>query len=255
MPSWLFPWIIAGAAVWPLLYLKRWIHKHIQGLGLLITDDPEMTVLLYYLVLLPGVVIHEVSQWLLAKLLKVKVKRFRIWPEEQKGGVVRLGLVEIDKKVDVIRTSLIGIVPLVSGTAVISLIGSTVLRTEGFIQALGSGDIPVIADAWGEMAGTPDFWLWVYLVFAIANAMLPEKHDEISWLVLVGVVVGLAAGLFLLDLGILVQASLEGFLAHAARWLSLALVMSVVIDLFFAGLIALSEGLLARLLQREIEYD
>lgn len=254
MPPWVLPWIIVGVGIFPLYYLEKWIHKHIQGLGLLITNDPEMAVLLYYISLLPGVALHELSQWLLALPLKVKVKRFRLWPEQQKDGVVRLGLVEIEEGTDVIRASLIGLIPLLTGSLVISLIGSSVIRTEPFLQSLNSGDLRTIGVGFSEMASTPDFFIWVYLVFAIANAMLPEEHDEINWLVLGGVLVGIAIVFFVLDLGILVQASLEGFVAQIARWLSMAIVMALVIDVAVAILIALVEELLGRILDREVEY-
>jgi hypothetical protein len=254
MPPWLLPWIIVGVGIWPLYYLESWIHKHIQGLGLLITNDPEMAVLLYYVSLLPGVVLHELSQWLLALLLKVKVKRFRLWPEQQTGDVLRLGLVEIEEGIDVIRSSLIGLIPLLTGSLVISLIGSSVIQTGAFLQSLNSGDLRTIWEGFRGMASTPDFFVWVYLVFAIANAMLPEEHDEINWLVLAGALVGIAAVLFVLDLGILVQASLEGFMLQLARWLSMAIVMALIIDVIVAVFIVLAEELFGRLLNREVEY-
>ena len=254
MPPWLVPWIIVAVGVWPLYYLEKWIHKHIQGLGLLITDDPATAVLLYYISLLPGVVLHEISQWVLAFLLKVKVKKFRLWPEEQTGGVLRLGLVEIEENIDVIRASLIGLIPLLTGSAVISLIGSSIIQTEPFIQSFSSGDLGAIWAGFREMASTPDFFVWVYLVFAIANAMLPEEHDKINWLVLGGALGGIAAVFFVLDLGILVQASLEGFIGRIANWLSMAIVMALAVDIAVAILIALTEEILGRLLKREVEY-
>lgn len=253
MPNWLVPWIVAALAIWPLVLVERWVHRHIQGLGLLLTNNPQAASLIYYLALLPGVVLHEGSQWVLAKLLGVKVKKFQLWPDKQ-GGSVRLGLVEIDRKTDRIRATLVGMVPLVTGVAAITLIGSARFDLQLLTDGLGSGDFPTLFAAIGEFISVPDFWLWVYLVFAIANAMLPEEHDRINWwlfLIAGGAITGI---LLLLDLGILLQVWLDGPLTRLAEWLSFALVLALVLDLFVMGLLALSELVFSRLLGRQLEY-
>jgi hypothetical protein len=254
MPQWVVSWILVGLAIWPLLQIERWIHKHIQGLGLLLTNNPQAAVLIYYLLLLPGVALHEASQWLLAKMLGVKVKQFRIWPEQQRADI-RLGLVEIDKKTDVVRATLVGMVPLATGLAAIALIGSTRFNTAALLEGLFSGDLPTIIAGLNVFMSTPDFWLWVYLVFAIANAMLPEPHDRISWPLLGGVIAGIVAFLLILDLSVLLSFWVEGPLAQLAHWLSLALIIALVTDLLFMALIAGMEWLFSILLNRELEYN
>jgi len=254
MPQWIVPWIIIAAVIWPLRQVEGWIHKHIQGLGLLITNNPQAAVLIYYLSLLPGVILHESSQWVLAKALRVKVKKFQLWPDRQRGGLIRLGLVEIDGKTDIIRTSLIGIIPMVTGIAAIALIASANFNTQALVTALSSGDMPTIFAGIGEFMSTPDFWLWIYLVFTIANAMLPEPHDEINWWIFLGLFAGVVVFLLVLDLSILITAGLEGPLARLSQWVSLALLLAFGLDLCVMGLIAFSEWLFSRLLNRELEY-
>ena len=235
MPQWVVSWILVGLAIWPLLQVERWIHKHIQGLGLLLTNNPQAAVLIYYLLLLPGVALHEASQWLLAKVLGAKVKQFRIWPEQQRA-VIRM-------------------VPLATGLAAIALIGSTRFNTAALLEGLFSGDLPTIIAGLNVFMSTPDFWLWVYLVFAIANAMLPEPHDRISWPLLGGVIAGIVAFLLILDLSVLLSFWVEGPLAQLAHWLSLALIIALVTDLLFMALIAGMEWLFSILLNRELEYN
>ncbi len=254
MPPWLIPWILAAVAIWPLVQVERWIHKHIQGLGLLLTNNPQAAVLIYYMTLLPGVFLHEASQWLLAKLLRVKIKRFQIWPEKQRGNVIRLGLVEIDPKTDSIRSTLVGMIPLVTGIAAIALIGGARFDTEALIAALATGDVPTIFAELDTFMSVPDFWLWVYVLFAIANAMLPEEHDRINWWLLFGTAGGAAIFLLVLDLNILLVAWLEGPMTKLANWVSFALIMALTIDLFMMALIALAEVIFSRLLNRELEY-
>ncbi len=250
MPEWLIPWIVVGIVIWPLLQVERWMHHHIQHLGLLITRHEQAAVLIYYLLLLPGVILHEGSQWLLAKALRVRVKKFQMWPERLKTGQIRLGLVEIEDT-DVVRATLVGMIPLVTGVAIIALIGSTRFDIEVLLQSLATGHIPTMLAGIGQFTSAPDFWLWVYLVFAIANAMMPEEHDRISWWLLFGVLAALLIFLSILDLGILIQAGLEGPFAAVGRWLSLALLISLVLDLLAMGLIALLEAFFSRALRRE----
>lgn len=254
MPEWILPWIIVAVLIWPLRQLERWMHKHLQGLGLLLTNNPQAAVLVYYLMLLPGVALHEVSQWLLAQILRVKVKKFQLWPEKQKGQI-RLGLVEIDKKTDTVRATLIGMVPVLAGTAVIALIGSTRFDLEALMLAFGSADLPTILDGLNAFISTPDFWLWIYLIFSIANAMLPEAHDVINWWILIVPFAVVMTFLLVLDLSILVMAGLEGPLAALGRWLSLAFGIAVGVDLVIMGLITLLEAIFSRVLDRELEYS
>ena len=255
MPEWLAPWITVAIVIWPLVYVEKWIHRHMQGVGLLVTNNEQAAMLIYYLIMLPGVALHEFSQFILAKLLRVKVKKFRLWPEEHKRGQIRLGLVEIDKKTDTVRATMVGMIPIVMGTLVIALIGTLLFDFEVLNAALASGDLPSISAGLREFMSVPDFWLWIYLIFSIANAMLPEDHDEINWWMLGGVVVAIFAFLWILDLSILIQAGLEGPVARLGQWLSLALVFSLVLDLLVMLVLSILEPILTRLLERELEYS
>ncbi len=256
MPEWIISWITIALVIMPLRSTERWIHKHVQGLGLLLTNNPQAAVLIYYLVLFPGVFLHEVSQWLLAKVMGVKVKEFKLWPDTQKGAkLIRLGLVEIDPDTDMYRTTAVSIIPLVTGIAMLALIGTTRFDTAPLLAAFATGDLPTIAAGIKAFTAAPDFFLWVYLIFAFANAMLPEPHDEINWWLIIVPAVGITVFLLVLDLSILLLAWLEGPLARLAGWVSFALVMALVIDLIVMALIALMELIFSRVLNRDVEYQ
>ncbi|MGF1506614.1 MAG: hypothetical protein ACFB51_15995, partial [Anaerolineae bacterium] len=255
MPEWAVNCILIAISIWPLIRIERWIHRHVQGLGLLLTNNPQAAVLIYYLIFVPGVALHEVSQFLLAKLLGVEVKQFRIWPEDQQG-VIRLGLVEIDqRKTDTVRATLIGVIPLVTGIAMIAWIGNARFDVEILFTALSTGDLPTIAEGIREFLRAPDFWLWFYLLFAFATAMLPEEHDEINWWIIVAPAAGLIVFLLVLDLGILVQAWLEGPFTLLTEAVAFALWMSLGIDAFMWALLSVAEFIFSRILQRELEYN
>jgi hypothetical protein len=52
-----------------MLVLRRWIEAHVQGVAYLITDDPTVALWVFFLIFLPGTLVHELSHWLAAKLV------------------------------------------------------------------------------------------------------------------------------------------------------------------------------------------
>lgn len=115
----LMPFIWVTLAFIILLILQRWIHAHLHGLSLLITGQPQYAVILYAIVLLPGVLLHEVSHWVAASLLGVRTGKLSLFPRVQPDGTIQLGYVEYYKgrTLGPIRESLIGGAPLISGTS------------------------------------------------------------------------------------------------------------------------------------------
>ncbi len=78
----------------PLLYLQRFLQREIQAIFLLITRQPEISMALFSLIFLPGVLLHEISHFLMAHLLGVRTGRFSIIPKKLEGGRIQLGYVE-----------------------------------------------------------------------------------------------------------------------------------------------------------------
>ncbi len=172
------PWLALGLAFTFLLFLNRWISQHLQGLGLLITNSQKASLFLYFLILFPGILIHELSHWLMAKLLGVKTGRIRLGPAEVgRSGYYSMGSVEVARS-DPLRDSLIGLAPLLSGCAFLVIVTHQVFNVPQLIHGLKLGEILSAFKAW---AGNTDFWLWLYLVFTISNAMMPSAKDREPW--------------------------------------------------------------------------
>ena len=251
MSDWLSSLAVIATLI-PLVLLERWIHQHLHGIGLLLTGSQDAAVLLYALPLLPGVVLHELSHWLVAKLLGVKTAKMSLLPKRQRGGRVQLGSV-IVQQTDAVRASLIGIAPLVSGSLVVLVIGQRTLGVGLLGEALRTENIGVIFSAWLTALRAPDMWLWLYLLFAVANAMLPSPSDRETWLpvilflagvVVVAYVLGFSS--FLLELAPLVVTAL--------RWLAAAFGMTLVADVPFVILIVCAEWLLGTLRGQRVFY-
>lgn len=221
----------------PLLLLKRWIHQHLQHLGAALGAG-EAPYFLAYLLFLPGVALHELSHWAAAKLLGVRTGRVGLWPSRVRQGWVRLGYVEIGPA-DPLRESLIGLAPLLTGAAGVLLITAHVVRLGGLQPFLAGSDW---LGAWARLGTVPDLWLWVYLIFATSNAMLPSPSDRRPWLSLglflaLLVALGYAAGLSLPE-----QAG--QWAVQGLRYLALALAVAGAVDLIFVLVIGLLEAAL-----------
>jgi hypothetical protein len=74
-----------------LLYLtQRALHRNLQLALHRLARDPEAALVLYWALLFPGVLLHELSHWIAALLLGIRRYRFVFWPRRM-GGRIRLG--------------------------------------------------------------------------------------------------------------------------------------------------------------------
>lgn len=242
----LTPWIAFAATLYPLLYLERWIHQHLYGVGWLLTQDKERATILYYLILSPGVFLHEFSQWLTAGALGVQTRKIQVWPKPQANGTLRLDFVQL-KKSDRFKSTMIGMVPFLTGIAIVWIISQNVFDVQSLSAALATGDLQTIVTELRRLFTTPDFWLWLYLLFAIGNAMMPTENDRQNW-PLLGVIFGAIAA-FLLVLGLgeeLLIPALQGPIARALGVLVTAFGTILILDVF----VVVGLGLLERVLEQ-----
>jgi hypothetical protein len=249
--SWL-PWLGLGVTLVLLLAIERWIHRHLQGTMLLLAGDREIAVVLYALPLMPGIVLHEVSHALTARLLGVRAGRVSIRPRLADERI-QLGFVPVEET-DFVRASLIGLAPLLAGSGVILLIGYLVFDIGAMQQGFVDGNWAGIARGLAEMLKAPDLWLWLYLIFAVSNTMLPSESDREAWMPILLFVVLLAVLAWLAGLGPRIIDRLGRPLDVAALWLMAMYAFTIVADLPFVFLIGLLERILGRLKGVRVEY-
>ncbi len=243
-------WLAATLAI--LLLTERWIHRHLQGVMLLLTGDPETAVVLYALPLLPGILLHELSHALAAILLGARVGRLSICPKRA-GQRVQLGFVPVEKT-DVVRASLIGLAPLLAGSGTILLIGYWAFGIGTVGSAFVAGDRANLAAGLLGALQASDAWIWTYAIFTVSNTMLPSRADRQGWtpvilfLLLIGVLI------WAVGLGPAIVESLAQPLTTALRWLATMCALTIAVDLPFVLLIALGERLLERVKGVQVEY-
>jgi hypothetical protein len=249
LSAWL--WLIL--ALVPLIFLERWIHQHLQGIWLLVVRDPDLALILYSLLMLPGVVVHEASHWVAATLLGVRAGRFSVVPERLPDGTLRLGYVETEH-VDPVREAIIGAAPLLAGAAVIIFVGYTRLGVELMAEALVRGDLLGMGQALSAMTGRPNFWLWLYLIFTVSNSMLPSASDRRAWWPVLGTLLVFTMALFALGLGPVLLQTLGNPLDTGTRALAAAFTITVGLNAVFVPIIWLLEAGLIRLTGMKVEY-
>jgi hypothetical protein len=172
-----------------LLLLSRWITQQVLWLGHRLTNDENSALIGYYLLLFPGILLHELSHVAMAKLVGLKVGKFSLGPKPRRN-TVELGSVMVSRG-DALRESLVGLAPFIGGTIALLAIGYGVFDVEALGQAWRTGGWLAALHASDGIWRVPDFWLWAYLIFAISNAMTPSPADRQPWL-LASIYVGAA---------------------------------------------------------------
>jgi hypothetical protein len=247
------PFLWLAATLGLLLLIERWIHRHLQGVMLLLTGDPEMAMVLYALPLLPGIILHEASHAAMAVLLGARIGRISIRPKLV-GQRIQLGFVPVEKT-DAVRASLIGLAPLLIGSGVILLIGYIVFGIGAVGSALAAGDWVRVVDGLVGMLEAPDAWIWAYVIFAVGNTMLPSRADRQAWLpVLLFLLLALTL-IWVTGFGPTVVANLSEPLLVALYWLAMMCTLTLIVDLPFALAIMLAERLLERIRGFRVEYQ
>ena len=147
--------------------------------------------LLYFLTLLPGIVLHELSHWAFARVLGVRTGRMQIWPSRRGSGRMRLGSVRIEQT-DHLRASLIGLAPFITGCIAIYLIGDQILGAGTLIDPLFRTDFTTFKTNLSTYSQASDFWIWIYVIFTISNTMFPSESDRRAWWPVVALFGGMA---------------------------------------------------------------
>lgn len=165
-----------------------------------------------------------------------------------------MGAVQVEVG-DPFRHSLIGVAPLIFGSLAVLVIGQGQLNLTGIGQAIISGNLEAIWLAIVQTLALPDVWVWLYLVFAISNAMLPSASDREAWrtvLLYLGLALILAIGL---GLNPSLPADFQRVVLTGFTYLLSAFTITIAVDLVFMAFILTFEIFLGRLLGRQVQYN
>lgn len=242
--------ILAFLAVFSLtIVLQQWLHRHIQGVAVALTGNPGCGLRLLFYVLLPGVLLHEASHYVIARILFVPTSGMRIGVAPLRKENISLGSVNI-ARTDPVRESLIGVAPFLFGIGAIWLLA-------GFGFGIWPNSILPVGEAMERVLEYINDWLtWLdlYLIFAVSTAMIPSDSDREPWGPVV-TVLGLAVAILFLmgwtprvpgDWVILARQLVDG--------LTFALGIAVFVNGAIAGVVWVLERTLMQMSGKRILY-
>lgn len=243
-----FPWLLVIGLLVAMRRLEGWLHQHIFKVGWLLTKNLHTTTILYYTFFLPGVFFHEFVLWLVAGILNVRAERALAWPEAQAIAELRLNFIRLARNTSPFKVAVINLAPLVAGMALIAFVLTNVFDISGIQQLIASGSLDDVGVAFGRLTATPDFYLWFYLIFTVANTMMPDWDKLKGWRpALIALGVGIVV-LFLLGVGesLLVMAY-TGIISTTLALLSASFAGVIGINLAMTAVLGTIESIIERI--------
>lgn len=238
----------------PLILIQRATLKELQAVLLLLTRRAEVVLVIYTVLFLPGVFLHELSHYMGAIIFRVRTGEFSLLPKTMGDGRLQLGYFETDK-VDFVRDSFVGIAPLLTGGIFVGFAGREKLDILSLWDALALFDLENIFGTFQNIYNQPDFWLWFYLIFVVSTTMLPSRSDRKAWLpfgILIGILglVGVLSGL-----GPWVILTLGESLYSAIRSIVVVFSISAFVHLFILGPLVGMRVLLSKITGLSVNMD
>lgn len=227
-----------------LAWASRTIGLLIQEIVYRLTGSGDMAMVILFLVYLPGIFIHEGAHWLMAKVLGLKTGKFRVWPQK-KGKYIGMGSVTVSRG-GTVADSLVGMAPLLAGTAIVALIAGQVFGADRLAGVWAQGNAwDVLTSIFAALGGQQDGLLWAWAIFAVANAMMPSASDRepLKMLLLYLVLVGIAYILLDSSGRLFLQAAL--WLTGPTRLIVGALLFTLVIDGVILAVLYLLQAIVA----------
>ena len=234
--------IVYALIAFPILYaLERGIHYYLMLMTYLMLRQRKAAFYMYAVILLPGVFLHELSHWVMANLLWVPTYRFSVRPRLFDDGTFVLGYVESSTRsrngvpVGPVRWTLIGVAPLLFGIAAILMIGFFVFDI-GQVQlaVMSEGNFTAALDAIFE---TPYWGIWLYLLFAISNAMMPSKPDRQAWPTFFVIVFVIVLSLYAMGVLEEIWISMAPLIIATSTYLGVAFSITIIVNLFFLAVL------------------
>jgi hypothetical protein len=238
----------------PLVLLQRFLHREIQAVFLILTRNGPLTIGLFSFIFFPGVLLHELSHFLMARLLGVRTGGFSVIPQVTADGRLLLGYVET-VPADWLRDSLIGLAPLISGGLFVYYAAAERLHLLALWQFIQNGQTELLLMGLQAIPSVSDFPLWFYLTFAVSSAMLPSASDRHAWIPLGMIVVGALSLVLFAGAGPWMAERLAPALNDFLRSVATVFGFSAVIHLALVLPVFLLHKFFARLLKRDIVYQ
>ena len=217
-------------------------------MGWLVTKQYQTTTILYYAFFLPGIILNQFIFWLAAGFLNVSAERTIEWPQKQEIGELKLDFIRLSKNVTPFRLAIISTAPLLVGMFTVWHIANNILSVPGFLTEMNiGGSLVNLSTALSHFTNAPDFWIWVYLAFAISNTMMPNFANLRAWRIILAIIGILIAALYILGAGDqVVMSNLRGPVTDALNSLSSVFAIIIGLDIFMVAVLGTMEAIIER---------
>jgi hypothetical protein len=243
-------WLLLALIVF--VFLQRFLHREIQAFFLILTRSTGMTQVVFALIFFPGVLLHELSHFLAAKILGVQTGKFSLIPQAQPDGKLRLGYVETVSG-GFVRDALIGFAPLILGCLFVAYTAIYQMHMLPLWDLLHNANWGMIWVMFISIPQEPDFWLWFYLTFTISSTMMPSQSDRHAWLPLGLLVVGLIVVSILAGAGTWMLANLTPPFNQFMQALAMIFGLSGLLHLILILPFLLMHKILAKITRLDVE--
>lgn len=226
--------------LFPILFLLLYsvsvrLTETIYGLTFLVTGSSKLALGILTLILMPGTIVHEMSHFLAATLLRVSTGRMTVFPESLEKGRIRAGKLEVGD-CDPFRKTIIGIAPMIFGLIIIYLIGHFF--------------IPSISLTTNNLQLTT--FIGVYLLLTVSATMFSSPKDLESLLIVIPIMTVLFLVFYFLGLRISLTGNLLKGTENLVSKLNYALIVTVAADLIIVLLNRLGIAFFEKVLGRKL---
>jgi hypothetical protein len=247
--------ILLVASTLLLITCRWWIQKRLQGLVVLLGGSRSLSIKLYSLLFLPGVILHEISHFIMAALLAVPTGEISIFPDSKptpnKESEVSLGSVKV-AKTDFVRATLIGLAPFITGSIALYALVNIFFVDIVAAPTLLAG-IRMLSNEASKLQNAQT-WMVIYAILTVANTMFLSRSDIRSWPV-VAVFVAIICGLLIFS-GFFdsVAQVVMRFVTALARSLTSSFFFAAVIDGCVIVVLYLFEKIVEKITKKRIVY-
>lgn len=209
-------------------FLKDRTEKTIQYVIWGVFHSTKVGIFTYFIIFLPGIILHELSHLFAALFLGVPTGDVRIFPVEREDKKYQLGEVKTAES-SPIKESIIGLAPIIVGGISIMLIVSLGLRVD-YVNNIDKTYLTQLIIHFMQIDKLRIF-LCGYGIFCFSNTMFISESDRKAWVVfplLMLLFISLIYFIRIFPNDIYINTIVLGI-----NYLSAAFVFSIIIDTLF----------------------
>ncbi len=124
--------------------------------------------------------LRELTLWLTTGALNARAEGSLRFPEGQNISELRLSFIRVAPESGRIKLILTSLSPLASGLAALWAISAALFPVSGSMLPAPTGSVSDLGAAITSLTQTANFWLWLYIVFTIANCSFPALPVKLS---------------------------------------------------------------------------